>query len=64
VTIAAGPDVCRAPDDCGAEIVVPTRWHERPLGAPLPQLAPKRVDAATAKAIADWQYWSAMGFRF
>jgi calcium binding protein len=51
-------------DDCGAEIIVLTRWHDRPLGVPLSQLAPKRVDASTAEAIADWHYWSTMGYRF
>ncbi len=51
-------------DDCGAEIIVLTRWHERPLGVPLSQLAPQDVNPATAEAIADWQYWTAMGYRF
>jgi hypothetical protein len=51
-------------DDCGAEIIVLTRWHERPLGVPLSQLAPKDIDAGTAEAIADWQYWTVMGYRF
>lgn len=51
-------------DDCGGEIIVLARWHERPLGVPLSQLAPQDVDPATAEAIADWQYWTAMGYRF
>jgi hypothetical protein len=51
-------------DDCGAEIIVLTRWHERPLGVPLSQLAPKDVSPGTAEAIADWHYWTAMGYRF
>jgi hypothetical protein len=51
-------------DDCGAEIIVLTRWHERPLGVPLSQLVPNAVDAGTAEAIADWQYWMAKGYRF
>ncbi|MGB5103432.1 MAG: calcium-binding protein [Steroidobacteraceae bacterium] len=51
-------------DDCGGEIIVLTRWHERPLGVPLTQLAPQQVDPGTAEAIADWQYWTAMGYRF
>jgi hypothetical protein len=41
-----------------------TRWHERPLGVPLSQLAPHDVNPATVEAIADWQYWTAMGYRF
>lgn len=51
-------------DDCGGEIIVFTRWQERPLGVPLSQIAPQHVDPATAEAIADWQYWTAMGYRF
>ena len=55
----------RAPQDyCDTEIIVLTRWHDRPLGVPLSQLAPQGVDADTAEAIADWHYWSAMGYRF
>jgi hypothetical protein len=41
-----------------------TRWHERRLGVPLSQLAPHDINPATVEAIADWQYWTAMGYRF
>jgi hypothetical protein len=51
-------------EDCEADIVVLARWNDRPLGVPLKQLEPQRVDAGTAEAIADWHYWCSMGYRF
>jgi hypothetical protein len=51
-------------EDCEADIIVLARWNDRPLGVPLKQLEPRRVDAGTAEAIADWHYWCSMGYRF
>ena len=51
-------------DDCGRDLIVLTKWNGRSFGAPLSQLEPHDVDAATAEAIADWNYWLAMGYQF
>jgi len=51
-------------DDCGHDMIVLTEWNDRSFGVPLSQLEPRNVDAATAEAIADWQYWRSMGYQF
>jgi hypothetical protein len=44
---------------CAHPIVVRGRWGRRSLGVPLAQLKLIGTDKATARAIADWQYWMA-----
>ena len=51
-------------DDCCGDMIVLTTLHGRPLGVPLSQLQAGRVPAEAAQAIADWHYWSSMGYRF
>ena len=50
-------------DDCASDVIVRTRLDRRTFGVPLSQLKPIKVDAATAEAIADWQYWCRMGYQ-
>jgi len=50
--------------DCMSEIIVITQYHGRPLGVPLAQLRPRKVDLATKQAIEDWHYWVAMGYQY
>ena len=51
-------------DDCRGEIVALATLNGRPLGVPLSQLRALRVPDEAAEAIADWHYWSSMGYRF
>ncbi len=50
--------------DSPAEMQVEIKWQGRTLGVPLAQLQGVGVNAATAEAIADWQYWIAQGRQF
>jgi hypothetical protein len=54
-----------APDDvCATDMLVVVRWHGRKLAVSLAQLAAIDPDEPTAKAIEDWHYWIAQGYRF
>ena len=50
--------------DSLTEMQVEIKWQGRTLGVPLAQLIGVGVNAATAEAIADWQYWIAQGRQF
>ena len=51
-------------DDCMREMFVLVRYAGRKLGVPLAQIEPIGADAATREAVADWRYWTAMGYQF
>lgn len=51
-------------DDCMREMFVLVRLAGRKLGVPLAQMEPIGADAATREAVADWRYWTAMGYQF
>ena len=51
-------------DDCRGEIVALATLNGRPLGVPLSQLRALRVPDEAAEVIADWHYWSSLGYRF
>ncbi len=55
-----------APDDCGHEIFVVTRWKVKSrLSVPLAQLKPaSSTDDATRQAVEDWHYWVQQGYEF
>jgi hypothetical protein len=52
------------PDDCQAEIMVMIEWQDVELAVPLEQLQPINADEETTRAVEDWHYWLARGYRF
>lgn len=52
--------------ECNAEMFVKIRWGRRGLAVPLIQLQPlpRKSNAATRQAVADWHYWVGMGYAF
>jgi Calcium binding len=54
-----------APDEeCQREVFVMIHWERNGLGVPLSQLKPVAADEETVRAVADWHYWTARGYRF
>ena len=51
-------------DDCTREMFVLAHLAGRKLGVPLAHMEPIGADAATREAVADWRYWTAMGYQF
>ena len=51
-------------DDCMRTMVVLIRFGDRTLGVPLDQLEAVTGGAVAWEAMADWRYWSAMGYVF
>jgi hypothetical protein len=52
-------------DECGKEMFVTIRWERDGLAVPLSQLTPiEATPAKTREAVADWHYWSQMGYQF
>lgn len=51
-------------DDCMREMFAIVGFAGRRLGVPLVQLDPVKPDEATREAMADWRYWTAMGYEF
>lgn len=51
-------------EECEREIFVMMRWEENGLGVPLSQLKPVQAEPDTIRAVADWHYWTAKGYRF
>lgn len=60
-------DVIGMPDfeECRGEMFVTIRWKSSTLAVPLSQLKPSsRTDEETREAVADWLYWTEMGYEF
>lgn len=54
-----------APEDaCMNAMIVLIRFAGRRLGVPLSQLEVLEGDDQTREAVADWQYWKRMGYKF
>ena len=51
-------------EECEREVFVMIRWEWDGLGVPLSQLKPVGADEETDRAVADWHYWIARGYRF
>jgi len=51
-------------EECEREVFVMIRWERDGLGVPLSQLKPVGADEETDRAVADWHYWIARGYRF
>ena len=51
-------------EECEREVFVMIRWERDGLGVPLSQLKPAAADDETVRAVADWHYWIARGYRF
>jgi hypothetical protein len=51
-----------APEEaCSRDMLVLIRWQGRNLAVPSSQLTPIGVDATTAEAFSDWNYWITQG---
>ena len=53
-----------AEDDCMHDMFVEMKWAGRRLAVPLMQIEPIDADDKTRRAIEDWHYWLARGYRF
>jgi hypothetical protein len=51
-------------EECGREVFVTIRWHDRALAIPLAQLVVVKADSVTRQAVADWHYWVEQGYVF
>lgn len=51
-------------EECEREMFVMIRWERDGLGVPLSQLKATAVDDETSRAVADWHYWTVMGYQF
>ncbi len=52
-------------EDCAAEMFVMIEWQHRELAVPLSQIEPISGESECIReAVADWHYWTLMGYRF
>jgi hypothetical protein len=50
-------------DACEHDMLVQIRWQGRKMAVPLSQLEAINLDQSSNKAIGDWLYWVAQGYR-